>query len=154
MHDPRAGRALAATLRADLALAALAVATTALLAHTPPHDLHDLHDHAHDITGAERAVVVAFSGARSVTVDVDPGRAGRNTITLAFSDFRPREVRVGLAQPAAGIEPIVRAATPTGDGRFQLTGPELALAGDWSVRVEALIDDFEKATFETRVRIR
>jgi copper transport protein len=153
-----ARRALAATLRADLALAALVVATTALLVHTPPPHDPLLHDHPHDPAIAERGVVVAISGTRSLIVDVDPGRAGRNTITLAFSDggaaFVPREVRIELAQPDAGIEPIVRAATPTGDGRFQLAGPELALAGTWRVRVEALISDFEKATFETRVSIR
>jgi copper transport protein len=161
-REPGARRALMATLRVDLALAGLAVATTALLAHTPPpHDplLHDHpHEPPHDVAVAERGVVVAVSGTRSLIVDVDPGLAGRNTITLAFSDggavFLPREVRVEIAQRDAGIEPIVRAATPTGDGRFQLSGPELALAGTWSMRVEALVNDFEKATFETRVRIR
>jgi len=106
----------------------------------------------------ERGVVVAFSGARSMVVDVDPGRAGRNTITLAFSTgaaaFRPREVRIELAQPDADIEPIVRAGTPTGDGRFQLAGPELALPRTWNLRVEALIDDFEKVIFATRIVIR
>ena len=37
---------------------------------------------------------------------------------------------------------------------FVRTGPELAVPGTWTLRVEALIDDFEKAIFATRIIIR
>jgi copper transport protein len=151
---PRYRAGFATALRADLALAALVVAATAALVHTPPpHEAMGAHPH-----DAEPGVIVAFSGAHMMTIEVAPGRAGTNTITLGFSDggaaFAPQEVRIALAQDGAGIEPIARLVPPTGDGRFRLTGPELALAGTWAVRVEALISDFEKVTFDTRLAIR
>jgi hypothetical protein len=35
-----------------------------------------------------------------------------------------------------------------------LTGPELAVAGRWTIRVDALINDFEKAIFETEILVK
>lgn len=65
----------------------------------------------------------------------------------------PKEVAIELSRPAAGIEPIRRVMTAD-NGSYVLEGPELAVAGTWTLRLDVLIDDFEKAIFETEIPIR
>lgn len=42
----------------------------------------------------------------------------------------------------------------TAEGVFRLERIDLPFAGAWTVRVEALISDFEKTTFETEIVLR
>jgi copper transport protein len=93
------------------------------------------------------------------TVEVSPGAAGRNTMTVSLSDaagkpLAPLEVTASLSNPAAGIEPLEREMTQAGDGLFRHEGPEFAVAGGWTVRIDALIGDFDKAVFTATLPIR
>jgi copper transport protein len=56
--------------------------------------------------------------------------------------------------PAAGIEPLVRVPERKGEGRYALARVDLPTFGRWSIRVDALISDFEKVIFTTEVPIR
>ena len=55
-----------------------------------------------------------------------------------------------LANPAAGIEPIRRTASAA-DGHWRVEGLRIPVAGPWIVRVDLLIDDFEKIALEDQV---
>ncbi len=135
--------------------------TTVLLGQTPPPRALNLHEgHAHGAGEAAAGIAVVTSARdRQVLIEIDPGRAGRNTIELTFSDtagrvVTPLEVSLFLAQSSAGIEPILRQPEKVANGRYRLTGPELAVAGRWLFRVEMLVTDFDRLVFETDIDIK
>jgi hypothetical protein len=126
-----------------------------------PRDMHgrqhDHHYHAHGATPGY--AVVTVSRGHTLLVEIAPARAGANALTLSLSDadgqpFAPVEVTVALSMPAAGIEPLVRVPARTGEGRYALARLDLPTSGRWSIRVDALISDFEKLIFTTEVPIR
>ena len=94
------------------------------------------------------------AGKRVAEIEITPAVAGRNLIIvrLDLADD-PKEVAIELSQPDAGIEPIRRVMTAD-NGSYLLEGPELAVPGTWTLRLDVLIDDFEKAIFETAIPIR
>jgi copper transport protein len=78
------------------------------------------------------------------------------TMSLATGDFDaldPKEVTLTLAHPGAGIEPIERRAVKVANGTWQVDSLVLPIAGQWRVRVDVLVSDFEKATLEGTVQI-
>ena len=56
-----------------------------------------------------------------------------------------------LASPAAGIEPVRRAAVVEPDGHWRVEGVLIPVAGPWIVRVDLLVDDFDKIVLEDQV---
>ena len=94
-----------------------------------------------------------------VDVTLTPGHAGPVTAKLYFQsgDFgplTPKEVTLSFARPEAGIEQIERKAEPGPDG-FWTSGPFfLPQAGDWTLRIDALISDFDKVILQDRIEIR
>ena len=149
---PRSADRLALVIRAELALGLAVLALTALLSQTPPpaSTQEHTHDHGHPHGIAARME----SGTRVAEIEVAPALAGRNLIVVRMDLARdPKDVTIELSQPGAGIEPIRRQMSAD-NGSYVLEGPELAIAGTWTVRVDVLIDDFEKAIFETAVPIR
>jgi copper transport protein len=92
-------------------------------------------------------------------IEVNPARPGRNTITVHLSGpdgapLTPLEASVELGLPSAGIEPIGRRMTRAGPGVFTLSDADLPVAGRWSLRLDVLVGDFEKAVFQTEVPVR
>ncbi|HET6521718.1 MAG TPA: CopD family protein, partial [Geminicoccaceae bacterium] len=178
--EARAATALRRSIAAETGLAAAILVATGLLGTTPPpralagHAAADhaatahgasghAGHHAHHAGGAAGPVVerasVADPAGREATIEVAPaGRAGAAAVAVALArpdgtPLRPIEVTVSLSNRAAGIEPISRGAAETGPGAYRVDGLVLA-PGPWTVRVEALVDDFEKAVFEAAVEIR
>jgi copper transport protein len=150
-------------IKAEIAVAAaVIIATAALGAIAPPRVLAILalyHDHAPE--HAETGYTVAAPIERGTAfLEVHPARVGRNHLRIALRGNPPartleaRAVTFALSNQAAGIEPLVRQAQRDRDGAFSLTGPEISVAGDWTVRIEALISDFEKITVDLEVPIR
>jgi copper transport protein len=58
-----------------------------------------------------------------------------------------------LSHPAAGVEPIRRAATLR-EGVWQIDVLPLPISGRWQVRVDVLVGDFEKRVLEASMDIR
>lgn len=88
-----------------------------------------------------------------------PGRAGPVSVSamIMTGEFGPldaREVTFVFSNPNAGIEPFRRKADKPGDGTWRADGIVLPLPGEWSVRVDVLISDFEIARLEGLVEIR
>jgi copper transport protein len=72
-------------------------------------------------------------------------------VQLARQDFSPlaaKEVTVSLSNQAAGIEPIIRKATPTDGGDWLVTGLVLPNIRGWAVEVDALVTDFDKLSIK------
>ncbi len=147
------------TIRIELSLGFAILAMTAILSQTiPPRSLAADETHHHEETARESAAVALMQRGRMAVIEVEPARAGRNTISLYLTDqtgepISPLEVEIELSNQAAGIAPLRRKLVRMEAGRYQYAGPELALAGRWTLRLDLLIDDFEKAILETEIAI-
>jgi copper transport protein len=71
----------------------------------------------------------------------------------AFQPLAVKEVTLVLANPAVGVEPLRRIATPAGANQWRVDNLVIPLAGRWTLRVELLIDDFNKLTIEDTVAL-
>jgi copper transport protein len=151
----------------EMAVAAAVLCVTVVLVRAPPPAAtadHDATGRRHDpptADGAGAAAAATEAGGVSARVEVVPGRAAgpnRLTVTLRRSAGAtippPAEVWAELEPPAAGVGPVRRRLRREGDGRFVHDGPEFALPGRWSVRLEVLVSDFERVVLEAAVDLR
>lgn len=132
-----------------IVLAVLAVAATwrftpppraLLLAAAPPVSIH-IH--------ADKAMA---------ELAVTPGRAGPvevSAVILApdFTSLAPKEVTFVLSNPQAGIEPMRRKATLRDDGVWRASDVVVPIAGQWRLRVDILVSDFELVRLQDTVEI-
>ncbi|MBD1203647.1 MAG: hypothetical protein H9533_05865 [Rhodobacteraceae bacterium] len=84
-------------------------------------------------------VVLSASPPGAVTID----------LFLADGDFDPldpQEVRLALADPAAGIGPLTIQATRQEPGHWITPPVTLPSPGPWQVKLMLLITDFEQVT--------
>jgi copper transport protein len=117
------------------------------------------------LTPPPRAIAAAPTEAHAhlhgptVMADVTlaPGRAGANAVEIGIvgtdgARVDPLEVRISFADPARGLEPISLDAVR--DGEVWKAGPvTLPYDGDWTVRLDVLVSDFDKATLEATVKL-
>jgi copper transport protein len=149
--------ALLRNIRIEIGLAAVILAATALLAHTPPGRTIGAQDHD---SHADQVADLSIRDERRghlLRLDVLALHHGayRIVATLADGAGKPlpaREVTVELSKPDAAIEPLSRVLAPQG-ARFILDRVDLPLAGRWQVRIDALVSDFEKITFTAAIAI-
>jgi copper transport protein len=66
----------------------------------------------------------------------------------ALNELHAKEVTVAISNQTAGIEPIRRTAVSIGGGRWQVDDLRIPVAGQWRVRVDILVSDFEKIVLE------
>jgi len=153
--EAAAARALASSITAEMAMAAMILVLTAALGQTPPpRSLGAAHRHA-----ANGYTVVASAPELTATVALSPARAGRNVLDVFLQrpDGAPlaaRELEVELALPAAGIEPLLRPARPIEPGHFRVEALDLPLAGSWTITLSPLISDFDKRHVAVTLPIR
>jgi copper transport protein len=141
------GGAVAQQLRRSIACeAALALVVLGLVALwrftppprallTPPLALH-IH--------GEKAMA-------DIKIERERGTSGRVSIVVLDAAFRPlgaKEVVLILANPPAGIEPMRRSAVQTDANTWRIDSLHIPIEGQWVVRVDILISDFEKVTLE------
>jgi len=160
--EPRA--ALRRTIAAELGLAAAVLAVTAVLAQTPPpRSLRSeapatSEEHQHEGAAEPGYAVGAVAQGKTAIIAVVPARSGRNTLTFAlrgagWADITPRSVTAILNNAGLGIEPIVRELPRVGAGIYELVGPEFAVPGDWTVKIDVLINDFEHVTYTAPIPV-
>jgi copper transport protein len=129
------------TVRAEAALGliVLCLAMGFRLAPPPTAPMADpprVHIHT---TKAMADVVLSASPPGAVTID----------LFLADGDFDPldpQEVRLALADPAAGIGPLTIQATRQEPGHWITPPVTLPSPGPWQVKLMLLITDFEQVT--------
>jgi copper transport protein len=130
---------------AELAIMVVIVGVTAFLVNAPPARTEvEMHSPV--------ATAVDFDGRLMAHLSVEPAIAGRNDIHLEFEDpdGEPSELEeVGVAATLAsvGIGPLRFEAKPSGEhGAFVISGAQLAIAGDWQIRIEARRGEFDVFT--------
>lgn len=153
-----AGRpnALRRSLVADLGLGLGVLAITASFPLSPP-------PRALAATRAETLVeegvtVVAAARVGQATFTLLPGRMGSNRLAAWVTDLdgapiRAREAAIRLSLPVGGLEPFVVAADVPAPGVIEAANLDLPRPGRWQVRLELLIDDFTKLSFEAELAV-
>jgi copper transport protein len=144
-----AARAFARVLAIELTIALAILALVALWRFTPPPRAL-----------AEPAAVSIHIHGDKAMAEIAIARAGgqgaRADLLVLDGEFRPlaaKEVTLVLANPAAGIEPMRRAASHAGENLWQVEDLHIPVAGRWLLRVEILISDFDKLTVEDTVTL-
>jgi copper transport protein len=99
------------------------------------------------------------SGKLMADLVLRPGRAGRSSGEIMIRDeqyrpMAPKELTLIFSQPASGIEPMRHAAVSIGDNRWRIDDVVLPAAGRWRLRIDVLINDFEKVSLEDDILIR
>ncbi|MPZ41330.1 MAG: copper resistance protein CopC [Rhizobiales bacterium] len=142
-----ASGSLTKTLTVELCLVAAILALVALWRFTPPPRA----------LAAFEPVEVHLHGTRAMAqVSLMPVRARDPRVRVEvldgeFNVLPVKEVTMTLANPAAGIEPVRRAAVHDRDGHWRVAGLRIPVSGQWIVRVDLLIDDFDKIVLEDQV---
>jgi copper transport protein len=145
--DRAASWPLAASIRSEIVLAVMVLGLVAVWRFTPPPRALVSGEHAS----------IHFHGDRAMTqIEIEPRRARGadadvEVLDLEHHPLAIKEISLVLSQPKAGIGPLRRSATNTGNSIWRIDDLRIPVAGIWRLRVEILINDFEKETIEDQV---
>jgi copper transport protein len=146
-HWPGAAAPLAASIATESVIAFAILGTVAVWRFTPP---------PRALIGAEHTSIHFHGGKVMAQIEVEPVRARGADLSIDVMDpeFRPfaaKGVAVFLSAPKAGIEPVRRDAESTDSTTWRIDDLQIPIAGRWTLRVDILINDFEKETLEDDV---
>jgi copper transport protein len=101
------------------------------------------------VTAPEGPALHLHSADTIAQITLDAAESGPNLARLilrthAGTPLTPREVTLRFAQPSAGIEPIRVVALPDVDGSWHSAAFALPVAGEWTLTLQLLIDDFTR----------
>jgi hypothetical protein len=117
------------------------------------------HAHHHPSSVPEGAAFVHIhSNAGMADVTILPGRVGtaRATIRLWNEKFEPLSagrLTLTLTPPAAGSKPVLRSAAQDQDGGWGVDGIELSQAGNWTVAIDAGLDNKRRLLLQAPIVI-
>jgi copper transport protein len=140
------------TATAELALMVAIVSVTAVLVSEPPARA--------EVAPKGPYATTAPLGDLELNLVVDPAAAGRNRIHLYLTNHhtgQPTDVdeaTVSATLASRQIGPLRLKAHRAGPGHFVVQRAQLALAGDWQLRIETRRGDFDAATATVSVPIR
>lgn len=161
-RDATALSALQRSICAEIGLGLAVLAATAMLTMTSPHagaahrpaphgshagqSAHSGHRAALPLPVVTLATEVA---GLSLTLQATPAQAGANELRLWITQAdgtasAAPEVWLELSMPQAGLAGIRRPMQRLAPGQFRFQGPELAVAGSWTIQAEILVSDFEQ----------
>jgi copper transport protein len=143
-----AGR-LARSSRAEVLIALVIFGLVALWRFTPP---------PRAVWTAAQAPVHAHIHTDKAMADLEIEPAGANgrriIVTVLDGEFRPllaKEVTLFFSSAASGIEPLRLSATHVEGTVWSIENVALPATGRWQVRVEILLNDFEKVSIEDEI---
>jgi copper transport protein len=133
---------LAVSIALESVVALAILGTVAVWRFTPP---------PRALIAAEPASIHFHGGQAMAQIEVEPVRARGAAVSIEVLDgkFQPlaaKEVAVFLSNAAAGIEPVRRDAVSAGASGWRIDDLRIPFAGRWTLRVDILINDFEKET--------
>jgi copper transport protein len=140
---------LATSIRFEVALAVVVLGLVAGWRFTPPPRALVSGEH----------VFIHFHGDHAMTqIEMEPVRARGVDVDVEVLDLESnplaiKELSLVLSQPKAGIGPLRRTATSEGGAMWRVADLRIPVAGLWRLRVELLINDFEKETIEDQVEL-
>jgi copper transport protein len=145
-----AGR-LARSSRAEVIIALVIFGLVALWRFTPP---------PRAVWTATQAPVHAHIHTDKAMADLEIGPAGdrgrRIIVTVLDGQFRPlpaKEVTLFFFSAASGIEPLRLSATHVEGAVWSVENVSLPAIGRWQVRVEILVNDFEKVSIADEIEL-
>lgn len=149
--EPGAARRLACAVVIETMIVLAIFAVAATWRFTPP-------PRALAIAAAQPVSIHIHADKAMAEIAVTPGRAGPvavSAIILApdFTAITPKEVTFVLSNPQAGIEPMRRKATLQADGVWRAADVLMPIAGQWRLRVDILVSDFEIVRLQDTVEI-
>ncbi|HEX2433732.1 MAG TPA: FixH family protein, partial [Gaiellaceae bacterium] len=136
---------------AELAIVVVIVAVTSVLVTEPPA-------RASVAPRGPYATTASLDGLEADVV-VDPAKAGLNAIRLNLTDRSGRpadvaELELSASLPSEHVGPLRFTAHRLAPGHYTVHGAQLALAGDWQLRIEARRGEFEALTTTVSIPIR
>ena len=145
---------LRASILVEITLMAAVLSVTSVLAATsPPHSGHaapePIRPRSIELIGGDLHAILTLAPV--------PGGSSRITAVIEQNGrplLAPEEVWLSMAQGEAGIAPIRRRLAPDGAGGFSYVGPEIGIAGHWTLELEVLRSDFDQVTLSGSVHIR
>ncbi|QRM27879.1 copper resistance CopC/CopD family protein [Microvirga sp. VF16] len=92
-------------------------------------------------------------------ITLDPGRAGRTTMLIKLvsasgAPLNPKDVVIAFSNPSSGIEPFERHGVRMDGGTWHVDDLVVPIPGQWLVRVDALVSDFDKIMLEGMIEVR
>ena len=151
------------TTGVELGIMVVIVGVTAVLVNSEPSRTMAMEMEAgeHVAMEGETPAAEPFEGSvvlgdMEAMVGVDPAAPGENSITITFMDgAEPSEVTVSASLPSQGIGPLDFTAEPdpAEPGSYVVEGASLSIAGDWELRIEALMGEFDLLTESVTVPI-
>jgi copper transport protein len=147
-----ARRRLRRTIAIELAIMAVILGLVAAWRFTPP-------PRALAIAAAQPAFVHIHTAEAMAEVTLQPGHAGlvRADIIIMNGDFDgldAKEVQLTIENATAGIEAISRPATKGADAIWRVEQFPIPRGGRWDVRIDILVNDFEKVRLDGQIDIR
>jgi len=146
-------RALRRAMRAEVGLAVLVLAATAVLVRAAPPASQ----------AAAPAEVEAHAGPMRVELVAEPSRVGPNDLHVYLvhretgeQAHRVEQVTVELTQPERGIGPISLDLRRRSPGHYALLDQAIGVPGEWQAAIAVRVSDFEehrvRASLEVRER--
>lgn len=142
----------------ELGIMVAVVAVTAVLVNAEPAateammEMEGEHTETTMEAGADHEPFegTAMLGETEVMVMVDPALPGENMISLTFTDPPEEltEVSASASLPSQEIGPLALEAEPdpAEPGAYTIEGASLSIAGDWELRLEARLGEFDLLT--------
>jgi copper transport protein len=100
----------------------------------------------------------AVTAGYAIDIEITPARRGHNVIVLKFSDssgapVNMRSSHLGLSLPTASIEHIEVKGEPMTPGMYRFVTNEIVVSGEWQMRIEASVDDFNTLAVDVPVQV-
>jgi copper transport protein len=96
----------------------------------------------------------------SAEFDLSPAKAGENMLMVTVKDAGGNvltgmaDLELTAALESAGISDIVLKGEKMPNGMWHVMIKEMIIPGEWTLRVDAFVSDFDKVGFETKVQIK
>lgn len=150
--DCKAVRRLRKSIAIEILIVVTVLAAASAWRFTPP-------PRALAVTAAQPASVHIHTDKAMAQVAVTPGHAGPVAISAAilspdFSPLAAKEVTFVLSNDQAAIEPMRRKAALQADGTWLASDVVIPLAGQWRLRIDILVSDFELLRLQDVIALR
>jgi len=147
LYASAAPRRLARAIAAESTLVLAILFTVATWRFTPP---------PRALIAAEATTIHFHDRKAMAQIDVEPVRARGAEVAIEVLDGKlhplaAKEVTISLSNPDAGIEDMRREAVSLGTPRWRIDDLRIPVAGRWKMKVDILVDDFDKVTLEDDV---
>lgn len=151
--------ALSRTIRAEyiLILVIMAVAVSLTLP-SPPRALLAASAAGASAMSEGFSTNVSKDGINA-NVAVTPARTGENMVMLMFTDdagnaVAMQRVRISLALPAAALDGVEHEGEAMAAGAYHFMLNDLIIPGEWEIRIDAFVDDFDKKILRVKVPVK